>query len=108
MNDIHTILDKYNPDNVAKNIAARAKQLRLAENITQQQLAQKTGVSLGSIKRFETTGLISLQNLLRIAVTLNAVDDFTNLFAHTSYSSIDEVVKHQKVKKRQRARNDKD
>lgn len=108
MNDIHNILDRYNPHNVAKDIAARAKQLRLAVNITQQQLAKKTGVSLGSIKRFETTGLISLQNLLRIAVTLNAVDDFTNLFAHTSYSSIDEVVKHQKVKKRQRARNDKD
>ncbi len=108
MTDIHNILDKYNPDNVAKDIAARAKQLRLALNITQQQLAEKTGVSLGSIKRFETTGLISLQNLLRIAITLNAVDDFTNLFAHTKYSSIDEVVKHQKVKKRQRARNDKD
>ena len=105
MNDIHNILDRYNPHNVAKDIAARAKQLRLAVNITQQQLAQKTGVSLGSIKRFETTGLISLQNLLRIAVTLNAVDDFTNLFAHTNYSSIDEVVKHQKVKKRQQARS---
>lgn len=105
MNDIHNILDRYNPHNVAKDIAARAKQLRLAANITQQQLAQKTGVSLGSIKRFETTGLISLQNLLRIAVTLNAVDDFTNLFTHTNYSSIDEVVKHQKVKKRQRARS---
>lgn len=108
MNDIHSILDRYNPDNTSKDIAARAKQLRLVMNITQQQLAKKTGVSLGSIKRFESTGLISLQNLLRIAVTLNAVDGFTNLFAHTNFSSIDEVVKHQKVKKRQRARNGED
>jgi transcriptional regulator with XRE-family HTH domain len=108
LNDIYNILDRYNPDNAAKAIAARAKQLRLAVNITQHQLAQQSGVSHGSIKRFESTGLISLQNLLRIAVTLNAVDDFTKLFARTSYNSIDEVVKHQKVKKRQRARNSED
>lgn len=108
MIEISEILDKYNPENVAKSIAARAKQLRLAQNITQQQLSKKTGVSLGSIKRFEGTGLISLQNLLRIAVTLDAIDDFTQLFTQTNYSSLDEVIKHKEVKKRQRARNSED
>ncbi|MDX9771561.1 MAG: helix-turn-helix transcriptional regulator [Tenuifilaceae bacterium] len=108
MTNIASILNRYNPDNVAKEIASRAKLLRLNRNITQQQLSKRTGVSLGSIKRFESTGLVSLQNLLRIAVTLDAVDDFKQLFSHPSYNSIEEVVKQKKVKNRQRARNSED
>lgn len=108
MTNISNILNRYNPDNVAKELAGRAKGLRLAKNITQQQLSKKTGVSLGSIKRFESTGKISLQNLLRIAVTLDAVDDFKQLFSHPNYNSIEEVVKQKKVKNRQRARNSED
>ena len=108
MPDISKILDRYNPHKVSKEIAVKAKQLRLAMNITQQQLASKSGVSLGSIKRFEGTGKISLQNLLQLAVVLDAVDDFLQLFPQKKYSTIDELIKQNKTKTRSRARNTKD
>ena len=108
MSDISKILDRYNPNKVSKEIAIRAKQLRLAMNITQQKLAIKSGVSLGSIKRFESTGKISLQNLLQLAVVLDAVEDFTQLFTQKRYNTIDEVIKQSKTKTRSRARNPKD
>ncbi|GHV42443.1 hypothetical protein FACS1894187_24690 [Synergistales bacterium] len=55
-------------------------------------LAAKSGVSLGSIKRFEATCEISLSSLLRVAVVLGYEDDFTALFARKNYQSIEEVI----------------
>jgi transcriptional regulator with XRE-family HTH domain len=108
LTDISKILDRYNPNKVSKEIAVKAKHLRLAMNITQQQLASKSGVSLGSIKRFESTGKISLQNLLQVAVVLDSVEDFAQLFTQKKYNTIDEVIKQTKTKTRSRARNPKD
>lgn len=107
MTTISQILDRYNPDKVAKEIGVRAKQQRLAMNITQKQLANQSGVSLGSIKRFENTGKISLQNLLLISVVLDVVEDFEQLFTQKKYNSIEEVIKQKKSKTRKRATRDK-
>ena len=49
-------------------------------------------VSLGSIKRFETTGQISLLSLTKIAVALNIADDLRNIFTEIPYNSIEEVI----------------
>lgn len=49
--------------------------------ITQKDMAERTGVSLGSIKRFEQTGEISFHSLLKIAFVLDCLDDFDQLFA---------------------------
>ena len=55
-------------------------------------LAEKSGVSLGSIKRFETKYEISLQSLIKIAIALNLDSDFEKLFSTKTYISIDEVI----------------
>ncbi len=65
---------------VMSEIAERAKQERLAMNLTQAGLAKRSGVSLGSIKRFESTGQISLQSLLELASTLKCLDSFDKAF----------------------------
>ena len=62
------VLDDFNPRSIAKNIAKRLKQRRIELNLTQQELASKSGVSYGSVKRFETKFDISLKSLLMIAV----------------------------------------
>ena len=51
-----------------------------------------SNVSLGSIKRFETTGQISLLSLTKIAVALNIADDLRNIFTEIPYNSIEEVI----------------
>jgi transcriptional regulator with XRE-family HTH domain len=69
------------PKEVCQELAARAKERRLALNISQKELAERSGVSLGSVKRFESSGLVALSSLLEIALVLGCLDDFTGLFA---------------------------
>ena len=98
-------LDAFNPNAIAKNLAERMKERRLSMNLTQEALAKKSGVSYGSIKRFETQYKISLENLLNIALALDALEEFNNLFPERKYTSIDEMLSQKKQKKRKRARN---
>jgi len=64
------------PEDMMRALAQKAKALRLEANLTQSSLAVRSGVSLGSVKRFEKTGEISLKSLLNIAMTLRRLDDF--------------------------------
>ena len=52
-------------------IAQKIVRLRKRKKITQKQLAVRSGVSLGSLKRFEQSGEISLQSLTKIAIALD-------------------------------------
>ncbi|MBS2210723.1 helix-turn-helix transcriptional regulator [Carboxylicivirga mesophila] len=68
------------PDSVCKELAKRHKALRKQLKLTQAELADRAGVSLGSLKRFETTGQISLESLLKLANLLNRLSDFDTIF----------------------------
>lgn len=74
------------------NIRDRARNKRKALKFSQEELAKRSGVSLGSMKRFENTGEISLTSLLKIAVVLECEDDFNSLFARKNYESLQEVI----------------
>jgi transcriptional regulator with XRE-family HTH domain len=50
--------------------------LRKQAGLSQSELAKRSGVSLGSLKRFELTGQISLESLLKLAHILNRIGDF--------------------------------
>ncbi len=69
------------PQEIRRDIAARAQARRLVLNMSQKELAARSGVSLGSLKRFEITGEVSLSSLLSIALALNALDAFADLFS---------------------------
>lgn len=73
---------------IAKNVRRKRKELKL----TQEELAKKSGVSFGSIKRFENTGEISLFSLTKIAIIFNCEDELINLFKKREYSSIEEII----------------
>ena len=51
-----------------------------------------SGVSYGSIKRFESTGQISLKSLTKIATSLGVVNELRSLFTNVSYRNIQEVI----------------
>lgn len=68
------------PGEVMRDLAARVRALRLARNITQQMLAERVDVAIGTVKRFEKTGEIQLRHLLRIALVLGCMEDFESLF----------------------------
>jgi transcriptional regulator with XRE-family HTH domain len=68
---------------VQAGIAARYKARRLAMNLTQRELAERSGVTFSSLKRFEREGLIALDSLLNLALVLNCLDDFDKLAAES-------------------------
>jgi transcriptional regulator with XRE-family HTH domain len=80
------------PKELSEELAARVKKKRIALNMTQQVLADRSGVSYGSVKRFEQSGDISLSNLLRIAISLRSTDEFESLFREHQYTSIDDLI----------------
>ena len=85
-------LNQKTPNEIARNLADKIKEHRKKLKISQEVLAQKSGVSLGSIKRFETKYEISLQSFIKIAIALNLDNDIENLFTQRTYASIDEVI----------------
>lgn len=104
LSDNDFMLDAFNPYAIAKGLAFRMRERRLELNLTQQALAGKSGVSLGTLKRFENSYEISLRHLLMLAVVLDATEEFLLLFTKRQYESIDEVIKATAVKKRQRGK----
>ncbi len=83
------------PTDIAKEFVLKIKQQRKMLKISQVQLAAKSGVSLGSVKRFESKYEISLSSLIKILIALNLEKDFENLFTQKTYNSIDEVINGQ-------------
>ena len=80
------------PNEIAKELVEKIKQHRKKLKISQAQLASKSGVSLGSIKRFESKYEISLNSFIKILIALNLEQDLENLFTQKNYASIDEVI----------------
>ncbi len=81
------------PEEIDLAIAQRLRGIRKRKNLTQQQLSEKSNVSFGSIKRFETTGQISLISLTKLAVAMDCTKDIKRLFADVKYNSIEEVIR---------------
>ena len=76
----------------SKKLAQRVRKIRKRRSITQEKLASISGVSYGSIKRFETTGQISLLSLTKIAIALDLADELRNIFTQVPYKDIQEVI----------------
>ena len=80
---------------INNDIAQKIVRLRKRKKITQKQLAARSGVSLGSLKRFEQSGEISLQSLTKIAIALDVENELEDLFDNVPFSSIEEVINEQ-------------
>ena len=90
MNDI--LFSKKTPAELNKQIAERLKNIRRRRKISQKKLSEKSGVSLGSLKRFESTGDISLISLTKLAYALDLEDEIETLFENVPFLSIEELI----------------
>lgn len=75
---------------LAKNLRER----RLAMNLTQKGLAERSGVALPTLRKFEQKGAISLESLLKLLIVLGGLEELVSATkpAHPAFSSIDEVL----------------
>jgi len=70
----------YSPKETAVLLAKKARELRLMKEETRDELADRSGVTVASLKRFERTGRISLDRLRKLAMALDALEPFANLY----------------------------
>ena len=81
------------PSDILKSTAQNIAELRKELNWTQQGLAEKSGVSYGSIKRFERFGKISFESLLKIAESLDRLDEFETLLLPKDNKRLEKLFK---------------
>lgn len=79
-------------DEINMELAKRVRLLRKRRSMSQEELSKKSGVSYGSVKRFEATGMISLLSLTKIAMALGCSNEIKELFTQVPYRSIEEVI----------------
>ena len=97
-------IDLQTPAEIARSLADRVRALRLQRGWTQQELAARAGLTLATYRRFERTGRIALERLLRIAAILDARGGFDQLFAPPAAQSLAELAARTRQRPRQRGR----
>ena len=81
------------PEEIERALAQRLARIRKRQGLSQLQLSEKSNVSYGSLKRFESSGQISLHSLTKLCVALDCVNEIKSLFTSATYSSIEEVIR---------------
>jgi transcriptional regulator with XRE-family HTH domain len=65
---------------VAREFGNRLRAHRLAQNLQQNELAARAGVSERALRNFERSGRGSFDLLLRVAMALGLIESMSNLF----------------------------
>jgi transcriptional regulator with XRE-family HTH domain len=95
-------MDSY--EEALQGLGQRARTLRLYRALQQREVAERAGIGLGTVIRFEHTGRASTENVLRIAGVLAAEEGFDKLFELPKYRSLDEALGVPGALKRRRVR----
>lgn len=82
------------PGKALSQIASFMRQQRIQNQLTQAELSQKSGVPLATLRKFEQTGLISLESFLKLAVVFGILDNIVKTIEpQNTYTSLDEIIK---------------
>ncbi len=93
-----------NADDIAMDIATDFRKRRIEKNLTREEIASKSGISVSNVIRFEQKGLISLKNLISIAIALGYTSEVKGIFSEPKYSTMQELLEIKKNMKKKRAR----
>ena len=87
-----------------RKLAENARLKRLDMNLTQAGLAERSGVPLPTLRKFEQKGSISLESFLKLYVVLGGLVDMLEVLETPpqTFSSIDEVLEEGRKPARQR------
>lgn len=85
-------MENENAKGIMPNNCKNERAQRKARKLSMEKFAEISGVSLGSLKRFENTGEISLVSLLKLAIVLDCAEEFEQLFVKEHIMSIQEII----------------
>lgn len=84
------------PEDIARELALKLKALRLTKKWKRSTLAERSGVTEASLRRFEQTGKISLNHFLKLVHALGRLDDTTSLLNPPEAESLKELKQKEK------------
>ena len=105
-NNILSLLDNYtfeSEDEIALKLAEDFRRRRIEKNLTREEIAQKAGIAVSNLVRFEQKGLISLKNLIALAMALGYTSEIKNLFATPKYATMEELAQIRKNTNKKKA-----
>ena len=85
------------PKETSKNLSIRLKELRLLKKWKRSTLAKRSGVTESSLKRFEQTGKVSMENFLKLIFTLGRLDEIDALLIPPTAQSLEDLKKSEKI-----------
>ena len=94
-----SVLDNYtldSADDIALKLSEDFRRRRIEKSLTRDEIAQTAGIAVSNIVRFEQKGLISLKNLIALAMALGYTSEIKNLFANPKYSTMEELTQIRK------------
>ena len=94
-----SVLENYllnNVDDISRQIAKDFRHRRVEKGLTREQVAERAGVAVSNVARFEQKGLISLKNLIGLAMALGYTSEIKGLFANPKYSTMEELTQIRK------------
>ncbi len=89
-------------EDIAAELAGRIKSRRLSLNLTLEGLSQRSGVALGTLKKFERSGRIALVSFVRLVVALKDEAALEKLLLEPEFETLDEILRSGKKPKRGR------
>ena len=101
-----SVLDDYTletTDDIALKLAEDFRHRRIEKNLTREEMAQLAGIAVSNIVRFEQKGLISMNNLIALAIALGYSSEIKNLFATPKYSTMEELTQIRKNANKKKA-----
>ncbi len=100
------MISLISPSKAQLKIAENIRERRLALDLTQQGLAERAGVSLPTLRKFEQKGAVSLEALLKLLMVVGGLEEIVDVLkpAKHTFTSIDDVLKKPDSTSRKRGR----
>ncbi len=89
--DISDFVKVATVQSITCQLVERFKKRRKESKLTQRELSKRSGVSYGSIRRFESSGDISLNALLKISGVIGCLEDFNELFKNMIVKNLKDI-----------------
>ncbi|MBD5248861.1 MAG: helix-turn-helix transcriptional regulator [Barnesiella sp.] len=93
-NNILALLENFTLDNsedIMLQVAENFRKRRVEKNITRQHIAEKSGVPISTVARFEQKGFIAFESLIKLAMALGYASEIRNLFGTPKFNTMEEL-----------------
>lgn len=100
-------LSLIKPGEVVKLLCTRLRQERLSQQMTQAEVAARSGIGVGTLSNLEAGRSVAFDSVVRVAMVLGRLNELEQLFM-PQLDSLDDVLRYEQSAKRQRVKRKSD